>query len=189
MCRFCWQQIEPFSDQEAQSLTTGWPHFAYAPYHGLLRQWLTQTKYHQRRALARALGFYLGLWFAHFEFPIQAIIPIPLHALRRQQRGYNQAEELARGVAEALNKPFQKALERIRLTPPLHTLTAWERCEVLKDGFQLRRGWKPPRGKGYLLLVDDIYTTGATLAAAQRCFPTHVQGLSLTLARTERSSS
>jgi len=162
---------------------------AYGPYQGLLRQLLGQTKYHGRAPLAHSMGFYLGEWFRHFNRPIQAIVPIPLHAERLNERGYNQAEALARGLSEALNSPVRPILIRKKLTPALHALSLEERRLALNNCFDTvsERQVQKLSGKT-LLLVDDIFTTGATLAEAKKTLPTE-SGLSLTLARTLKQDS
>jgi len=185
LCQVCWQQIQAFS-AEAFLKTDPWPHYAYGPYQGLLRQILGQTKYHQRAHLARALGFYLGLWFKDRAPKPAGVVPIPLHADRLKERGYNQAEELALGVAEALEVACFPWLLRTQATPALHALSARERAAVLKNSFSWhppRLSWKKPQGP--LLLVDDIFTTGATLQEARASLPQPLQGGSLSLARTD----
>ena len=182
LCRDCWQQVELFSEPRTAE---AWPLFAAAPYQGVMRQWLAQTKYHGRAPLARALGFYLGEWFRQFQMPIQALVPIPLHAARQRERGYNQAAELARGAAEALDCRVIQGLERIQATPALHSLSAQERSDVLARAFCLRTRPRWQAGHGKIILVDDICTSGATLRAAQRCFAPELSGAFLTMTYTE----
>jgi ComF family protein len=189
LCQVCWQQIPVFPREQAL-ISEPWPHYAYGPYQGLLRQLLGQTKYHQRAALARALGFYLGHWFKEWAPTPAGVVPIPLHADRYKERGYNQAEEMALGVAEALQIPCFPWLIRTQATPALHKLSPQARAQVLKDSFVWQApplSWKKP--KGPLLLVDDIFTTGATLNEARSSLPQALQGSSLSLGRTEEIKS
>ena len=91
------------------------------------------------------------------------IVPIPLHPWRRWRRGFNQAEAIAEGVAEALERPVVCALKRRRLTRALYGVRPEEREAIVSGAFVTRL--IPP---GPVLLVDDIRTSGATLRAAAR---------------------
>ena len=96
----------------------------------------------------------------------QAIIPIPLHAMRLRQRGYDQALELAKPVAHALDIPLRAdALQRIRPTAPQSELDAVARQRNLRRAFVVRAGVALP---AHVVLVDDVMTTGATLNAAAK---------------------
>lgn len=93
-----------------------------------------------------------------------AVVPVPLHWRRWLARGYNQAERIARPLADALGLPFVPALGRRRATPPQSLLGRAERLSNLRKAFHVPR---PARVRGlHLLLVDDVTTTGATLDAA-----------------------
>ncbi len=96
------------------------------------------------------------------------VVPVPLHANRRRRRGYNQAEELARGLATGLRLPCVSALRRVSDTPPLAELPRSTREKIMRNAFSARRS----RGSGlkgrFVLLVDDILTTGSTCGAAAR---------------------
>lgn len=96
---------------------------------------------------------------------LDCIIPVPLHRRRQWFRGYNQAELLAEKLSEAMNVPvLADCLERKRYTRPQKGLDDRTRLKNVKGAF----GWKEDaagesvRGRN-VLLVDDIYTTGATL--------------------------
>ncbi|MUM78773.1 ComF family protein [Pseudodesulfovibrio sp. F-1] len=93
------------------------------------------------------------------------IVPVPLHPRRVRERGYNQSLELARGLGRALGRPVAaNALGRVRHTAPQSSLDMAQRRENIRDAFVAA---EMVRGKA-LLLVDDVYTTGATLTECAR---------------------
>jgi ComF family protein len=94
------------------------------------------------------------------------VVPVPLHWRRRLTRGYNQAERIARPLADRLALPFLPALSRRRATPPQSLLGRDDRLTNLRKAFEVPH---PGRVRGlHLLLVDDVATTGATLDAAAK---------------------
>lgn len=94
------------------------------------------------------------------------ILPVPLHQGRLRQRGYNQALELARPLARALGVPIQHAaLQRLRATPAQTELDAVDRRHNVRGAFTLRTGIQLPP---HVAIVDDVMTTGATLAECAR---------------------
>ncbi|GFM37128.1 ComF family protein [Desulfovibrio psychrotolerans] len=97
--------------------------------------------------------------------PPQVIIPVPLHPARLAERGYNQTLELARLMVKALNIPLQpNLLLRPVATPHQIGLSRQERQRNLRNAFAAPH---PERLAGmHILLVDDIMTTGSTIAAA-----------------------
>ena len=108
-----------------------------------------------------------------------AVVPIPLAAARRRQRGFNQSELIAARLAEALDLPLRlDLLERARSTDAQATLDAEQRQQNVRGAFTAS-------GVGGLrvLVVDDVTTTGATLNEAARALrvagATHVFGLAL----------
>jgi ComF family protein len=94
------------------------------------------------------------------------LAPVPLHWRRRLQRGYNQAEILARAVGRRHAIPVAvRALGRVRATPPQQG-SAEARRRNVRDAFRVRR---PGRVMGRrVLIVDDVFTTGATANACAR---------------------
>jgi len=97
--------------------------------------------------------------------PDQLVVPVPLHWTRALRRGYNQAERLARPLAKRLGLPIAMPLRRRRRTRPQTRLGRAERLDALHGAFAARLGARRVTGLN-VLLVDDVSTTGATLAAA-----------------------
>lgn len=98
----------------------------------------------------------------HFA-PVEAIIPVPLHKKRFAERGFNQAELIARMIERATSLPVDTALVRVRATPHQARLHKEERQKNVKDAFSA-----PPLPYRCVLLVDDVYTTGTTMQEAAK---------------------
>lgn len=92
----------------------------------------------------------------------QALVPVPLHAIRARGRGFDQAEWLAKRLAKRLRVPLRHG-RRLRDTPSQRGLDRSERRANLRGGFQMVHPL-PPR----VVLLDDVMTTGATLEALSR---------------------
>lgn len=90
------------------------------------------------------------------------IVPVPLHPSRRRERGFNQSEILARKISVELNIPLRHLVARVRQTLPQVTLRESERLLNVKQAFALapRLERIPKNG----IIVDDVFTTGATIA-------------------------
>lgn len=93
-----------------------------------------------------------------------ALVPVPLHASRFRERGYNQSEELADAIGLLCGIPVQNMVERSRHTLPQVTLSGAQRRKNMEDAFRMAPGWRPGAGERYLL-IDDVRTSGATLNA------------------------
>ncbi|CAN5846032.1 ComF family protein [soil metagenome] len=88
------------------------------------------------------------------------VVPVPLHRARRRKRGFNQAELLARGVAQKLNASVSDTLEVVRGTRDQVELSAAQRRANVAGAYKAKNSLH-----GRFLLVDDVFTTGATMNA------------------------
>ena len=95
---------------------------------------------------------------------VDTIVPVPLHWRRRLERGFNQAEEIARPLARRLGRPRVHALLRRRATPPQARLARRDRLRNLRGAFRGRR--LRHVADRHVLLVDDVATTAATVRSA-----------------------
>jgi ComF family protein len=141
---------------------------AAAMYHFLkespLQMLLHRIKYQGQYQAAYGLGLDFGRDLAESEHfrSVDYIVPVPLHAERLHMRGYNQSEWLARGIAEAMQKPLStQNLWRIRSTRSQTKMGRQQRMANLEGAFQVKNS--TPWHHKHLLLVDDVFTTGATM--------------------------
>ncbi|MBR4212485.1 MAG: ComF family protein [Bacteroidales bacterium] len=164
-----------------------------------------EVKYAGNLRLGRALGRELGLRMRSRFLqpfveelsgeavpPVQALVPVPLHVLRRLRRGYNQAEVIARGLAEGLqDRPLPVVtdlLRRARYTRTQTRLDAEGKRRNVAGAFVLRpkaAARLQAQGIRHLLIVDDVMTTGATLSEAIRPLLPHFRVSVATIAFVE----
>jgi ComF family protein len=135
-------------------------------FEGALRSAIHQFKYGYVRDLAEPLGEMLISYWRETPLPADVIVPVPLHARRIRERGYNQAMLLAQRLGSALRIPVQAGcLRRTRYTVAQTRLNAQERSRNVEGAFACVG--PDVRGKR-VLLIDDVCTTGATLEACSR---------------------
>jgi ComF family protein len=163
-CPACAASAAPFHGEASGG---GFAAFAYG---GAPARAIARFKYEQRPDLARPLGDLLWRAVApHRAFPPQAVaVPVPLHPVRLGERGYNQSALLAARLARRLGiRCAPLALARKTNEPRQATLGRSERRLRAANAFAIRRP-ELVRGRA-VVLVDDVWTTGATLADCARC--------------------
>jgi ComF family protein len=129
-------------------------------YGGAMADAIVRLKYGRRSDLAARLGRAMT---DGVRRDVDIVVPVPLHAMRAAERGFNQAALLARPIARHLGVPFvARALERLRDTPRQAALGRSDRFMNVKSAFSCREP-QAIRGRR-VLLVDDVRTTGATIA-------------------------
>jgi len=153
-CSLCLNAAPPFSC-----------HRSAGRYRGELKDALLLFKYRKYRTLGKNLASFVsaalqkedGIWP-----DLDMIIPVPLHWRRRRERGFNQAEVLAREIARPRGLRVEtRVLKKIANVPPQTSLEQAGRARNVRNAYRVVQPGKI-RGKT-VLLVDDVYTTGATL--------------------------
>jgi ComF family protein len=163
VCDECWASLRlaPRLNErfQADARAVDWA-CAVDHYEGRMKEILHALKYERRRSIAPPLGALMRECGASLLEGAGVVVPVPLHPRREYQRGFNQAEDLAR----QLGVPVVPLLKRIVFTQSQIELPKEQRQENVKDAF----GFRPsaisaiPR---IVVLVDDVATTGATLDA------------------------
>lgn len=177
LCRDCQRQVQQcqFSSQE-QGIQEQIPLFSWGCYGGALKQSIAALKYNHHPQVARPLGDWLGqAWMSsgvvrdgcNFGRSSRlVVVPIPMHADKLKQRGFNQADLLAEAFCQRTGLPLKRqGLVRVRATEAQFSLSPEAREKNLSQAFRVGQELLTSPGKAVLLL-DDIYTTGATARAA-----------------------
>ena len=135
-------------------------------YEGPVRESISALKYLGKREYGEAIGKlmyrygqkYIGRWKP------EVIIPVPVHRDRKRERGYNQAEVLAREISKSSGIPLGKdIIVRIKNTEALKKLDPEGRKEQVRSAFGAGAAKSLAAGTKRAMIVDDIYTTGATI--------------------------
>lgn len=157
LCSQCRQQPRP------------WDGFGfYGPYQGVLRDLILKYKFHGGFGYTRLLqSLTRQAYLQHLDpYVPDCILPVPLHPARLSARGFNQSLELGRGLAKYLGvKIVPQGLVRLQPTKPQTGLHKKEREKNVQGVFA---GNQDVLGGKTILLLDDIYTTGATVTACAR---------------------
>lgn len=163
LCRICRGRLRPQVEEHSPLSPRAEPHLVtLGRYAGVTRRAVRALKYSGARDVAQPLGQVLAAGVPA-SWAVQAVVPVPLHPSRQRQRGYNQAELLARAVAAELGVPVLPLLVRTRATAQQARQHAAGRRSNLAGAFAVR-GALPG---GSLLLLDDVLTTGNTLLACR----------------------
>ena len=129
---------------------------------------LHHIKYKDKDNFARQIGEIMATEMQEFFKDIDVIVPVPLHPKKEKIRGYNQSEEIAKGVQRVVGLPiFSQLLERTRFSETQTHKNKEDRWKNTQGLFTLapNEGFE---GK-HILLIDDVLTTGSTAIACLKC--------------------
>lgn len=194
-CLNCQSRLHPFKPFRCQSCgrklhgkgiycgscraaESGIPVASFAAYRAPLKGALLSLKYRPDRKLAQLMSAWLAARWRMSGWPASLVIPVPLSAERQKDRGFNQAELIAAGLAQRLNLPCATALQRTRDTGSQVGLSQRQRHRNVLGAFKANADLV--RGQ-QVVLVDDLVTTGATMHACAQALKGagHIVGLTV----------
>lgn len=171
-CLRCGKMLEDAEEEYCEdcrripkSFCRGFPAYLYV---GGIQKAIYAFKYHNQRDYAAffAARMHEQVGEAVCRLKVDGLVPVPVHAAKKRKRGYNQAELLAIELGKCWNIPvFTDCLIREKDTAPQKELNDLQRMHNLKNAF--KSGTNAVK-LNKVLLVDDIYTTGATVEACSR---------------------
>jgi ComF family protein len=144
-------------------------HRTCALYEGALKEAIHRFKYGGVLPLVTVFGDLLHSAFRSLtrDYPVDLLVPVPLHIRRLRERGFNQALLLVKELSKRTGIPYaERALKKIKDTPFQITLKKRERKKNLRRAFQVKDR-ETIKGKA-VMLVDDVYTTGTTVNECSR---------------------
>ncbi|MFN4279797.1 ComF family protein [Thermosynechococcus sp.] len=168
ICGDCQRRLRSWEVRQRQRYWRGsLPLFPWGYYQQDLKRAIATMKYNNHPELGDLFGQWLARSWLEAKMaqhlPLQ-VVPIPLHREKLKRRGFNQAARIAEGFCRALEVPFApEGLIRQRPTQSMFQLSLTERQANLENAFRLGQGLQRQR---WLLLCDDIYTTGTTACSA-----------------------
>jgi ComF family protein len=190
-CAQCWSQLNfitdprcvqcgyPFeyetdNDMKCASCLTNPPAFdsgiSVMRYDDASKSSILAFKHADRTDLAPAFARWLAAAGSDIIETHSLFCPVPLHLKRIQKRRYNQSALLAKQVAKLSNGRYAAdILQRIKNTPSQGSKNAADRIRNVKNAFQLNPNWQSGIIGKHVILIDDVYTTGATLNACAAC--------------------
>jgi ComF family protein len=162
VCASCWSAVGA-SDRPCLANALIASAGAVGEYEGVLREIVHALKYSGRRSIAPRLAQLMKRHGQAVLNGADAVVPVPLHPRRQRERGFNQADDLARG----LGLPVMRALGRTRMTAPQVDLPAAARHRNVENAFRVIARECGGRALAHkvVVLIDDVTTTGATLEA------------------------
>ena len=133
------------------------------------RDLLLSFKYGGKAYIGEKIAEIMADRIENEDLEIDLIIPVPMHKSKQKERGYNQAEIIAKHLAKKLSLPCSaKLLLRTGKTVAMSGLSPFERRMNMENAFSItERAAEKAKGKR-ILLVDDIYTTGSTVSACSQ---------------------
>jgi ComF family protein len=178
LCTACFRglqacQFSPASQFDRDNV----PVLVWGSYGGSLKQAIAAMKYENHPQLAIPLGRWLAeAWLNSLKNRPQkssqqkyAVVPIPMHPEKVKQRGFNQAELIAKSFCDVTGYPLRShGLERIRQTTAQFGLSRQQRQQNLSEAIALGKDFRRRRPTRSILLLDDIYTTGTTCTEAAK---------------------
>jgi len=173
ICVNCFLQIKPVSSSrlsheyqhmfKSKSIITGFTSLYLFEKDKEIQKIIHAIKYQKRFLTGELLGKVLGEKIQNENWNIDLIIPVPLHHLKKAERGYNQSFYIAWGVNKILKKKLNdKSLKRIKYTETQTAMNIVKRVENISGAFSVKHK-DNVIGKS-VLLIDDVITTGATIS-------------------------
>lgn len=168
LCETCYTELPKiFSREVAVTGTRSLVVHAFTAYQKPCDK-LIQAKLSAQRTPIYQLALLLADYTKTIALECDTIVPIPLHWQRKMWRGFNQADILAQEVAPVVHAPVMPALMRIKQTQFQSKLSPEDRKENIAGVFSLDQKYLTSIKNKKILLIDDLYTTGATATAAAK---------------------
>lgn len=171
-CFNCGKQLhEKYTDSTCPDCKAGVFYYerAYScfEYKGTGKELIHKFKFEGKVRLAKVIAGLMEERLRNEEPAIDAVVPVPIHKIKLEARGFNQSYLIALELGERLGKPIFDCLERKKETKEQYSLDRAQRHLNINDAFSVKLSYNIGKYKD-ILLVDDIYTTGSTVNECSR---------------------
>ena len=175
VCESCWNSIRKITRDHPLYIETRTKLTESGVVHDLVSEFVFEKegafqhiahalKYSSYESIGLELGRRVGARMKEWEIMADVLIPIPLHKAKQRERGYNQAELIARGISKATGIPVRTDIVRRRKHTQTQTqLSLDERRTNMEEAFELAHPSHADLREKICVLVDDVITTGATI--------------------------
>jgi ComF family protein len=164
VCKTCMKPMNAEFMTECRDCQEGKKHFTHVAaagvYSGALKELIHLTKFYERKKIAKLLADFIFDYVMDTAIKwADVLVPVPLSKKAMSERGYNQTALVAAELSKRTGVQYADAVIKVRETEPQNKLERKDRLKNLKDAFKVQL---PVNGKK-VLVVDDVYTTGATM--------------------------
>ncbi len=179
ICGYCTKQLKSC---ELTNYTELWneelPIFIWGKYQGYLKRAIATFKYQSHPELGEILGEWLAKsWLdtgLNSCYQKVTVTPIPMYQQKLKERGFNQAELIARRFCQITGYPLKpNLLKRVRNTEAMFGLKPTQRLQNIKDALTIGQDYPHFNRQSSVLIIDDIYTTGTTVKEANKILKQH----------------
>jgi ComF family protein len=179
VCKYCSRQLKSCQLDDCTQFWQGdLPVFVWGVYGSYLKRAIASLKYDLHQDIAELLGIWLAQ--AWLNCPLSSryeklvVVPIPIHQVKLKERGFNQAELIARRFCQVTGYTLKaNLLQRIRNTEVMFGLNPTQRQKNIAQAFALGTDYHRFNSMVPVLILDDIYTTGTTVREASQVLRTH----------------
>lgn len=172
LCKYCYRQLMRCQFARPEQFWSGQlPALIWGEYGGVMKRAIAAMKYNNHPELGQPLGRALAeAWLESVPYRRSGkltVVPIPLHPKKLEERGFNQAELIAKSFCDLTGYPMEAGgIERTRQTQALFGLSREERSREISGALSVGKAFSRRSPRGAVLLIDDIYTTGSTCREA-----------------------
>ncbi len=174
VCRFCGARKET-AESECEACRDEWATlkvkgkqkkpYACFYYDGVVKKAIWEYKYSRIEDLADFMAERIAEMLKSQKVKADVVSFVPLHRTKRKKRGFDQMQKVAEAVAAEMGLPAARTLKRVKRTRTQAKLTAENRKQNVKNAFVCDKNTKVSK-ESVIILLDDVYTTGATMSAA-----------------------
>lgn len=179
LCQSCTKNLKSCQLKNCQQFWQGnFPIFIWGSYEHYLKRTIAAFKYGLHEEIGEILGALLAqAWIdadLYSRYPNLTVVPIPLYQDKQKERGFNQAELIARRFCQITRYSLQTRLvKKIRPTEAMFNLNRTERTLNVKQAFAISQNYRQLKLNSSVLIIDDIHTTGATANQIRQILLTH----------------